>query len=159
MVSLAGTAASDDTSPDDPYWINMDFPRFNARLYLSYKTIGGISIFKVKSGKGYKDSTAINGFDNLKDEAYVMANKHAVKASSIEDSAFITPNGVSGIFFSIGGNAATSSQFFVTDSTKHFFRGSLYFNAVPNEDSLRVVNQFLEEDIRHLVNTLRWKER
>ena len=154
---ISRDSSSNDTSPDDPYWINLDFPNFNARLYLSYKTIGGVSIFKVKTGQGYKDSTAINTFENLKNEAYVMANKHTIKASSIEDSAFVTPNGVAGIFFYIGGNAATSSQFFVTDSTKHFFRGSLYFNAVPNEDSLKPVNQFLEEDIRRMVNTLRLK--
>ena len=67
-----------------------------------------------------------------------------------------TPLGVSGTFFQVGGNAATAKQFFVTDSVKHFLRGALYFDATPNEDSLGIVNNFLQEDMRHLINTFRW---
>ena len=66
--------------------------------------------------------------------------------------------GVTGIFFRVGGNAATARQFYVTDSVKHFLRGALYFDATPNEDSLSVVNEFLQEDMKHLINTLRWKQ-
>jgi gliding motility-associated lipoprotein GldD len=68
-----------------------------------------------------------------------------------------TPNGITGIFFKVGGNAATARQFFVTDSTKHFLRGALYFDSTPNADSLGVVNDFLEADMKHLINTLQWK--
>jgi gliding motility-associated lipoprotein GldD len=86
-----------------------------------------------------------------------MTFKHTYKASSIEDSVFRTPNGVGGDFFKVGGNAATAKQFFVTDTTRHFLRGALYFDTTPNEDSLSVVNQFLEKDMDHLINTFRWK--
>ncbi len=65
-----------------------------------------------------------------------------------------TPNGITGIFFKVGGNAATARQFFVTDTTSHFLRGALYFDATPNADSLGVVNNFLEADMKHLINTL-----
>jgi gliding motility-associated lipoprotein GldD len=58
--------------------------------------------------------------------------------------------------FDVGGNAATAKQFFVSDSIKHFLRGALYFDTTPNEDSLSIVNRFLEEDMRHLINTLQW---
>ncbi|HMR57748.1 MAG TPA: hypothetical protein PKC10_10525 [Cyclobacteriaceae bacterium] len=61
------------------------------------------------------------------------------------------------VFFSIGGNAATGKQFYATDSIKHFLRGALYFNSTPNEDSLNIVYNFLEKDMLHLVNTLKWK--
>lgn len=61
-------------------------------------------------------------------------------------------------FFRIGGNTATANQFLVSDSVKHFLRGALYFDATPNEDSLRPVNAFLKEDLRHLVNTLKWRD-
>jgi gliding motility-associated lipoprotein GldD len=64
---------------------------------------------------------------------------------------------VTGIFFKVSGNAATARQFFVTDSTSHFLRGALYFDSTPNADSLGVVNDFLEVDMKHLINTLRWK--
>jgi len=86
-----------------------------------------------------------------------MTFKHTYKASSIEDSVIRTPNGVSGIFFKVGGNAATAKQFFVTDSIRHFLRGALYFDTAPNEDSLSPVNTFIQEDMAHLINTFRWK--
>ena len=69
----------------------------------------------------------------------------------------VTPNGVTGVFFNVGGNAATGRQFYLTDTTRHFLRGALYFDATPNEDSLSVVNRFLVEDMRHLINSFKWK--
>jgi len=72
------------------------------------------------------------------------------------DSFFSTHAG-SGIYFYVAGEAATSKQFYISDSSRHFLRGALYFDAAPNEDSLSVVSQFLEEDMRHLLKTLRWK--
>jgi hypothetical protein len=65
--------------------------------------------------------------------------------------------GVHGVFFDIGGNTATAKRFFVSDSVKHFLVGALYFDVAPNEDSLRIVNQFLQEDMQHLINTFQWK--
>lgn len=129
-----------DTVPENPYWINIDFPRFNARIYVSYKEIGP------------------NKFDKLRDDAFKMTFKHSVKASSIDQSVIQTPNGVGGIFFHVGGNAATANQFFLTDTTKHFLRGALYFDTTPNEDSLGIVNSFLEKDMEHLINTFKWKD-
>lgn len=146
-----------DADPDNPYWVNVDFPRFNAKIYLSYKTIGGKSMYKVKTDNGYKDSSSINTFDNLRNDAYKITFKHTTKASSIEDSAFVTPNRLGGVFFKVGGNAATGKQFFVTDTTRHFLRGALYFNDTPNEDSLSIVYDFIQQDMQHMINTLKWK--
>ena len=127
-----------DDKPENPYWININFPSFNGKIYISYKYIG-----KNELGK-------------LVDDAYKLTYKHSSKATAIRDSLMFTPNGVSGIFFKVGGNAATARQFFVTDSTRNFLRGALYFDATPNADSLGVVNEFLETDMKHLINTLRW---
>ncbi len=125
----------------DDYWINIDFPQFNSRMHISYKEIG-----------------KQNQFDSLVNDAFTMSYKqHTYKASAIEPVPFTTPNGVEGIFFSLKGNTATANQFFVTDTTKHFLRGALYFDATPNEDSLLPVNQFLKKDLEHLINTLQWK--
>ena len=128
-----------EDKPENPYWINVDFPSLNGKIYISYKEIGE------------------NKFDKLVDDAFKLTYKHSTKATAINDSLMRTPNGISGIFFRVAGNAATAKQFFVTDSVKHFLRGSLYFNATPNEDSLGVVNDFLEVDMKHLINTLKWK--
>jgi gliding motility-associated lipoprotein GldD len=134
-----------------------DNPQFNGRVYLSYKSIGGKSIYKVKTEKGYRDSIVSNTFDGLREEAYRMTFKHTLKASGITDSSFQTSNGIPGMYFKVEGNAATSRQFYVTDSLKHFLRGALYFNTAPNSDSLSIVNDFLETDMRHLIETLHWK--
>ena len=128
-----------DTVPENPYWINIDFPRFDARIYISYKAIGP------------------NKFDKLREDAFKMTFKHTAKASSIDQTVIQTPNGIGGIYFNVGGNAATANQFFLTDTTKHFLRGALYFDTTPNEDSLGIVNQFLEKDMQHLINTFKWK--
>jgi gliding motility-associated lipoprotein GldD len=129
-----------DQKAENPYWINIDFPRFNGRIHISYKEIGP------------------NKFDSLVNDAYTLSYKqHTYRASAIQPEPFTTPNGVEGVFFTLKGNAATANQFFATDSVKHFLRGALYFGVTPNEDSLAPVNQFLREDLMHLINTLKWR--
>ena len=124
---------------ENPWWINIDFPQFNGRIYISYKNIQG------------------NDFKKLLNDAFNLTNKHSVKATSIDDSTMTTPNNVHGVYFKVGGNVATSNQFFLTDSTQHFLRGALYFDATPNQDSLKPVNAFLSDDMKHLINTFHWK--
>lgn len=144
----------------NPYWVNIDFPRFGGRIFLSYKAIGGKSTYKVKQADGaYKDSAGINVFDYMVNDAYKLTSKNEIVASSIRDSLFRTPNGITGIFFRVGGNAATAKQFFMSDTTKNFFRGALYFDVTPNADSLKPVQDFLQKDIDHLINTFRWTNR
>ena len=125
------------------WWINIDVPTLNGRIYISYKAIG-----------------PNNPFDSLIRDGYRLAyQQHVDVANRIDDSLMITPNGVEGIYFSLGGNTATANQFFLTDSTKHFLRGALYFDATPNADSLGIVNDFLKKDLLHMINTLQWTDR
>ncbi|QEC41791.1 hypothetical protein [Pseudobacter ginsenosidimutans] len=128
-----------DANPENPYWVNIEIPRFNGKVYISYKNVN-----------------SRDDFMKLVNDAYKMTYKHSSKATEITDSAMRTPNGVHGMYFQVGGNAATAKQFFLSDTTKHFLRGALYFDATPNEDSLSVVNDFLQEDLKHLINTLKW---
>ena len=146
-----------DSTGKNPYWINVNFDQFQGRIYLSYKSINGSSVYKIKTPTGYKDSLVGNSFENLREEAYKMTYKHTIKASGIIDSAFATENGSTGVYFFVAGEAATSKQFYVADTARHFLRGALYFDASPNADSISVVSDFLEEDIKHLIRTLRWK--
>lgn len=126
---------------ENPYWINVEFPSLNGKIYMSYKEIG-------KSG---------NNFQQLINDAFKMTYKHTYKAESIDEKQIATANHVYGLFYNVTGNAASAQQFFVTDSTRHFIRGALYFDATPNADSLAPVNQFLQEDLFHLVETLKWR--
>ena len=118
-------------------------PTLNGRIYISYKAIG-----------------PNNPFDSLIRDGYRLAyQQHVDVANRIDDSLMVTPNGVEGIYFSLGGNTASANQFFLTDSTRHFLRGALYFDATPNADSLGIVNDFLKKDLLHLINTLQWTDR
>ena len=149
-----------DANPENPYWINVDFPQFNARIFLSYKIIGGRALYKIKQQNGaYRDSSGINQFDRMVNDAFNLTNKNESVASSIRDSLVHTQNGISGVIFTVGGNAATAKQFFLSDTTKHFIRGALYFNSTPNVDSLRPVQDFLQKDIEHLINSFRWNNK
>ena len=147
-----------DANPENIYWINIDFPQFNGRVFLSYKIIGGKALYKVKQPGGkYKDSLATNIFDKMVADAFTLTNKNDVVSNSIKDSLIHTPNGISGVFFKVSGNAATAKQFFLTDSSKNFIRGALYFDVTPNTDSLKPVQDFLQADLEHLINTFQWK--
>ncbi len=146
-----------ESASQNPYWININFPLFNGKIFISYKTIGGTSVYKVKTPAGYKDSLGKNTFENMVNDSYNLTYKNDIKAYSIEDSLMRTPNNISGIFFRLAGSVATAKQFFLSDTTHNFLRGALYFDATPNEDSLRPVNAFLQEDMKHFINTLQWK--
>ena len=149
-----------DNNPENSFWRNIDFPGFHARIFLSYKEIGGKALYKIKQPNGqYKDSFAVNIFDKMVADAFTLTNKNNVVSSSINDSLIHTQNGVSGVFFKVGGNAATSKQFFLSDTTKNFIRGALYFDVTPNADSLRPVQDFLQTDMDHIISTFKWKNK
>ncbi len=134
------TINNDPHAPDEPYWINVDFPRFNASVHLSYKNVDG-------------------DLSKYTEDAHSLVMKHIPKASSIEEIRIDNPvNHVHGLVYNIEGTGAASPyQFYITDSTKHFLRGALYFNTLPNNDSLAPVIEFLKEDIMHLLETASWK--
>lgn len=124
----------------EKYWTNLDFPNFNAKLHLSYKTIHG-------------------DLGALLDDAHKLVNKHIPKANAINEQLFFNEEKqVYGVAYSIKGvDAASPYQFYLTDSTKHFLRGALYFNVRPNNDSLAPVIDFLETDIQKLIESFEWK--
>jgi len=88
-----------------------------------------------------------------------MVFKHAPKALGIRESVVIDDERrVYGMVYGIEGrDAASPFQFYLTDSTDHFIRGSLYFNVVPNNDSLEPVIEFIIQDIDEMIKTLSWK--
>lgn len=129
-----------DTIPDNACWFNITFASLNGNLYLSYK-----------------DITSRRSLEELIEDSHRLTFKHTIKAEYIDENVLQTPNEVSGILFDVGGNAASALQFYVTDSTKHFLRGSLYFYNTPNADSIAPVMKFIRPDVIKLIETLRWK--
>ncbi len=126
--------------PENPWWIDIVFPDFDGKIYLSYKKIG----------QKYSLNRLVN-------DAYKMTYENSLKADNIVREAFQTPNNVTGLMYKVSGNAATARQFFATDSVRHFLRGALYFYATPNADSIAPVVSFIEKDMWHLLKTLKWK--
>ena len=129
-----------DEKTENPWWINVSMDSLNAKIYISYKEIKG-------------ENTLVK----MLNDSYTMSHYHTKKASYInEKNVFHTVNKAHGLYYDVGGNAASALQFYATDSQHHFIRGALYFNATPNVDSLKPINDFLRKDIEHLINTLKW---
>ncbi|MCX2573502.1 gliding motility lipoprotein GldD [Pedobacter sandarakinus] len=123
------------------YWYNLHFKQFNGYLHLTYYDV---------SGKG--------AFDEMVEDARKLAFKHTIKASAIDQKLINYPDKkVYGIYYAIEGNTASSIQFFLTDSAKHYFRGALYFNERPQYDSIAPVINFIKTDIDTLISTFKWK--
>jgi gliding motility-associated lipoprotein GldD len=135
------TIMPDTSRMAEPYWINIHYKGFNAQLHISYKPI----------------SKNLQGF---LEDSRTLVNKHIPKANSISQREYLDPaNHVYGLTFVIKGTEAASPfQFFLTDSTRNFVRGALYFDLVPNNDSLAPVIDFLEKDMEHMISTFRWKK-
>ncbi|MBO4573722.1 MAG: gliding motility lipoprotein GldD [Bacteroidales bacterium] len=134
------TITPDYLSPDEKDWANVEFPSFKGTIHLSYKAVN-------------------NNLREYLEDAYTMITKHITKATGIRDSVVINRDRrVYGlVYFLDGEGVASPLQFYLTDSTNHFMRGSLYFNVYPNNDSLQPVIDFITDDVRHLINTLEWK--
>jgi gliding motility-associated lipoprotein GldD len=123
----------------NPCWLNLEFPKYKATVYLSYNSVN-------------------NDIGKFLEDAHDIANRHQVKATGLDEITVLRDSAkVYGLVFDIAGNTASSVQFYLTDSTKHFLRGSLYFYSAPNIDSLRIVVDFIKKDILHLINTTSWK--
>ena len=56
----------------------------------------------------------------------------------------------------ISGNAASQIQFHVTDSSKHFLKGSLFFYSKPNYDSILPAVEYIKKDMIQMLETLQW---
>lgn len=123
------------------YLLNMQFPQFNGTLHLSYESI-----------------TSKKVFDQLTEDARKFAFNHTVRATAIDQAIIHNPERkVYGVYYSIDGNAASSIQFFITDSVKNYMRGALYFNNTPRLDSIQPVLKFVKKDIDTMIKTFRWK--
>jgi len=120
-------------------WINIDFPKFNAIIYCSYKSLNG-DLYKIS------------------EQARKIVYQHSVRADAIGEQRYENPdNHVFGILYDLKGNTASTTQFVLTDSTRHFFRAAVYFNNVPNSDSIAPVRDFVNQDVKKIMETFRWK--
>lgn len=135
------TVEQDQSRDAQKSWYNLHFKQFNGYLHLTYYDVSGRK-----------------EYDEMVEDARKLAFKHTIKASAIDQKLINYPDKkVYGIYYAIEGNTASSVQFFLTDSAKHYFRGALYFNERPQFDSIAPVINFIKKDIDTLISTFKWK--
>ena len=113
--------------------VNIEYPAMKATVYLTYKNVNG-------------------------SDAQKFTYDHTIKADNIASTVFMNDTTkVYGMFYQVYGNAASQAQFYATDSVRHFISGSVHFRVVPNYDSVQPASNYLEKDVRRIMESLRWK--
>ena len=122
------------------YWVDLNYPYFDANVQLTYKPINRDSL--------------VEGYLN---DSYRLTAQHNVKAYSIDEKVLFLKSGNVATVTELEGDVPTQFQFHITDSTQHFLRGALYFKTATKNDSLAPAIDYIKNDIVHLLNTLSWQ--
>lgn len=131
----------DDTSAiSERFWIEIYYPDIKANVHITYKTIRNEKLLK-----------------EFLDDSYTLTSKHQIKAYAINEVISKTPSGKTAVIAELEGEVPSQFQFTVTDSSRNFMRGALYFNTKVANDSLSPAIEYMKVDIMHLINTLEWK--
>lgn len=125
-------------SREDSRWFNISYPRYDAKIHLSYIPIE-------------------DNLDSLLEESHKFVFEHTIRADAIDETSFDREeNNIRGILFNLKGNSASNMEFWATDDSIHFLRGALYFETTPNVDSLYPIINYIKEDIIYMINSLEW---
>jgi len=119
--------------------ILLRYPTLKASVFINYKKID-------------------DNLEKLISDARSMTKKHLQMADEISERMYENPQqNLYGMFYDLKGDIASQSQFFVTDSTRHFISGALYFETKPNYDSILPAIKYIQKDLMHFIESLRWK--
>ena len=123
-------------------WLDINYPQWDGVVFLTYRNL--------RSPDSLRSQV---------DESLRFLEQHYQVASGIEEQGYEdSEHDVYGtVYYLKGSKVASTCQFWLTDSTHHFLRGALYLNVTPNNDSLAPVIDYIQADIEHLVETLRWR--
>lgn len=121
------------------FWIDIQYPKLNVTIHCSYKRVN-------------------NNLRSLSRDAQEFLYGHSSVATAIPMQEYINPDhDTYGLYYELHGNTATPYQFYLTDSVKHFFRGSVYCNTIPNQDSLAPIYEYLRKDVRVMMESFCWQ--
>lgn len=174
-VLLMVTSCKEDVLPKPKAMLRLDFPKATYNAYTSSCNYS-IEINKLSKLQQKEDCSTVLDYPQMKGSIYLTYKKvdgnirdllidaqkltyeHVGKADNISPKEFLNPEKrVYGMFHEVTGNAASQAQFYVTDSINHFVAGSLYFYAKPNYDSILPAANYLQNDIRRIMESLEWK--
>jgi gliding motility-associated lipoprotein GldD len=131
----------DDTSAiSERFWIEIYYPDIRSNIHITYKRIASQALLK-----------------EFLDDSYTLTSKHQIKAYAINEVITKTPSGKTAVIAELEGEVPSQFQFTLTDSSKNFLRGALYFNTKVANDSLAPAIEYMKKDIMHMINTLQWK--
>jgi gliding motility-associated lipoprotein GldD len=131
----------DSSWVSERYWIEIYYPELKANLHITYKKLN------------HKDDF----LKELLNDAYKLTSKQQIKASAIDEIITVTPSGKTAVIAEIAGEVPSQFQFTMTDSTKNFLRGALYFNTKVQNDSLAPAIDFMKKETLHFINSIEWK--
>lgn len=126
----------------------IDFENCNVKIKNS-----SLSSTLYLSSINVKDNFSLIDSDFTKKIQENSTNAFAVNVSEYND----VENRVFAKYFSFVGNAPSNTQFYITDSTSVYLKGSLYFDSKPNYDSLLPSIYLINNDIRKMIQTFNWK--
>ena len=139
--STAAKILRDTSWINERTWIEIYYPELKANIHITYKKVNNREEL----------------LKELLDDAYNLTSKQQIKANAIDEVILKTPSGKTAVIAEISGEVPSQFQFTMTDSTKHFLRGALYFNTKVQNDSLAPAIDFMKKEVIHFINTLHWK--
>lgn len=139
--SRHATLLADTSDISEKFWIEIYYPQLKSNVHITYKAL--------------RNSQHL--LKEYLDDAYTLTAKHQIKAYAINEVITKTPSGKTAVIAELDGEVPSQFQFTITDSSKNFIRGALYFNTQVANDSLAPAIDYMKKDIMHLINTLEWK--
>jgi len=131
----------DTSAYSDRFWIQIQYPDIKANIHVTYKPINN-------------NQQLLKEFLN---DAYTLTAKHQIKAYAIDETYTRTPSGKTAVIAELDGEVPSQFQFTMTDSTRNFLRGALYFDTKVQNDSLQPAIEYVKKDMMRMINTLEWK--
>lgn len=138
--SIHAVLLADTSRIRENFWVEIYYPAIKSNVHITYKTIQSKKLLK-----------------EFLDDSYTLTAKHQIKAYAINEVITRTPSGKTAVIAELEGEVPSQFQFTITDSTKNFLRGALYFNTRVANDSLAPAIEYMKKDIMQMINTLEWK--
>jgi gliding motility-associated lipoprotein GldD len=140
--SVHAKLLDDSSTISERFWVEIYYPDIKANVHITYKVIQSEKLLK-----------------EFLDDSYTLTSKHQIKAYAINEVISKTPSGKTAVIAELEGEVPSQFQFTVTDSSKNFLRGALYFNTKVANDSLAPAIEYMKKDIMHMINTLEWRNK
>jgi gliding motility-associated lipoprotein GldD len=140
--SVHAKLLKDSSWREEENFIEIFYPTLKSTVHITYKRV-------------FNKEQLLKEYYN---DAYRLTAKHQIKAYSIDEAILKTHLGKTAVVAELDGEVPSQFQFTMTDSSKNFLRGALYFNVKVQNDSLKPAIDFMKKEVMHLINTMEWRK-